>query len=141
VDQVVRLFAGPALGLNPLVDTYGPHQVTRSFKQRTVFPMTRSVEPEDPLKPGLEVTPLAKTSDTSWAETDLVGIFKRQTARLEAGDRRGPITVCDAVEGDLKALELGDGKARLIVFGDTEFADNQYLGEFFNRDFMVNCAD
>ncbi|MFZ0888627.1 MAG: DUF4350 domain-containing protein [Candidatus Binataceae bacterium] len=141
VDQVVRLFAGPALGLNPLVDTYGPHQVTRSFKQRTVFPMTRSVEPEDPLKPGLEVTPLAKTSDTSWAETDLVGIFKHGTAKLDTADRRGPIAVCDAVQGDLKALKLGEGKARLIVFGDTEFADNQYLGEFFNRDFMVNCAD
>ena len=81
------------------------------------------------------------TSDTSWAETDLAGIFKRQTARLTASDRRGPITVCEAVEGDLKALKLGDGSARLIVFGDTEFADNQYVTEFFNRDFLVNGAD
>src|SRR5579885_334779 len=53
VDQVLRLFAGPALGLNPVVTSYGTHPITNGFTQRTVFPMTRSVEPESPLKPGL----------------------------------------------------------------------------------------
>ena len=67
VDQVVRLFAGPALGLNPVVNTYGAHPITNGFSQRTVFPMTRSVEPESQLKAGLTVVGLAKTSDTSWA--------------------------------------------------------------------------
>ena len=33
VDQVVRLFEGPALGLAPLVNTYGAHEITRDFKQ------------------------------------------------------------------------------------------------------------
>ncbi len=141
VDQVVRLFAGPALGLDPMVNNYGTHPVTREFKQRTVFPMTRSVEPQESPKPGLTVTALAKTSETSWAETDLVQLFEHQSAKLDPGDRRGPISVCDAVEANLKTLNLGDGTARLIVFGDTRFADNQYLNDFFNRDFFVNTAD
>src|SRR5439155_1615985 len=55
VDQVVRLFAGPALGLNPIVQDYGEHPITRNFKQRTVFPMTRSLTVEENLKPGLSV--------------------------------------------------------------------------------------
>jgi gliding motility-associatede transport system auxiliary component len=140
VDQVVRLFAGPALGLDPLVDTYGAHPITRDFKQRTVFPMTRSVEP-DSSKPGLTVTALAKTSPTSWAETDLTTLFRDQKAELDPTDQRGPITVCDAVDANLKKLKLGDGDARLVVFGDTEFGDNQHLNDFFNRDFFVNAAD
>jgi ABC-type uncharacterized transport system involved in gliding motility auxiliary subunit len=141
VDQVVRLFAGPTLGLTPLVETYGAHPITRNFTQRTVFPMTRSVEPDDSPKPGLTVTALAKTSDTSWAETDLKELFEHQTAQFDAKDRHGPITVCDAVEADLKTLKLGDGQARLVIFGDTDFADNQYINQFYNRDFMINAAD
>src|SRR6266849_6346602 len=84
VDQVVRLFAGPALGLSPLVNAYPPHPITVSFNKQTVFPMVRSVDPIDPPKPGLTVTPLAQTSDTSWAETDLKSLFEQQTAKLDA---------------------------------------------------------
>jgi len=51
VDQVVRLFEGPALGLNPFVQTYDPaHPITKNFKQRTVFPMSRSLAVEPNLK-------------------------------------------------------------------------------------------
>ena len=49
VDQVVRLFQGPALGLAPLVDTYDvSHEITNELKGRTLFPMTRSVSASTP---------------------------------------------------------------------------------------------
>ena len=51
VDQVVRLYAGPALGLNPVVNTYAPHPITASFDKQTVFPMVRTVDPVDPPMP------------------------------------------------------------------------------------------
>jgi len=140
VDQVLRLFAGPALGLSPIVTTYGDHPVTKGFNQRTVFPMTRSVEPQgvNP-KPGLAVTAIAKTSDTSWAEVDLEGIFKRQTATFHTGDRRGPITVADAIEAD-QQFTGKDSHPRLIIYGSTEFADNQYVNSY-NRDLFMNSVD
>ncbi len=141
VDQVLRLFAGPALGLTPLVNDYGVHPITQDFTHRTVFPMTRSVDPAKGLGAGLSVTPIAMTSKTSWAETDLAGIFERQEAKLDAADQRGPVDVADAVTADLKKLKWGDGETRLVVFGSTEFADNQYLNEFFNRDLALNSAD
>ena len=141
VDQVVRLFEGPALGLNPIVQTYGEHPITKDFKQRTVFPMTRSLSAQANLKPGLTVTPIAKTSETSWAEVDLDTLFRQQKAELSDKDTRGPITVVMAVDGKLEQLGFGKGDARMVVFGSTEFADNQYAGTFFNRDFFVNSAD
>jgi len=142
VDQVVRLFAGPALGLNPVVNSYGAHAITNGFTQRTVFPMTRSVEPASPLKSGLTVVGLAKTSETSWAETDLVGIFQKQTAAFDAKDRKGPIDVADAVEADLKTLGYAkEGQGKMVVIGSTDFANNQYFNQFFNRDFTVNSVD
>jgi ABC-type uncharacterized transport system involved in gliding motility auxiliary subunit len=141
VDQVVRLFAGPALGLNPVVTSYVPHPITTSFDKQTVFPMTRSLDPVPSPKPGLVVSPLARTSDTSWAETDLVGIFQKQTAKFGEGDVKGPVTVATAVEANLEQLKRGKGIARLVVFGDTDFAGNQYLENFFNRDFIMNSID
>ncbi len=141
VDQVVRLFAGPALGLNPMVTSYLPHPITASFDKQTVFPMTRSLDTTTSPKPGLIVTPLARTSDTSWAETDLVGIFQKQTAKFGHGDIKGPVTVAAAVEANLDQLKRGKGTARLVVFGDTDFAGNQYIENFFNRDFIMNSID
>jgi ABC-type uncharacterized transport system involved in gliding motility auxiliary subunit len=141
VDQVVRLFEGPALGLNPLVQTYAEHPVTKGFKQRTVFPMSRSLTAEADLKPGLMVTPLAKTSDTSWAEVNLDMLFRQSKAQLDDKDTRGPIAVVEAVEANLEQLGQGKGEARLVIFGTTDFADNQYVASFFNRDFFINSVD
>lgn len=142
VDQVVRLFAGPALGLDPLVNAYGPSPITAGFDKQTVFPMVRTVAPSDPPKPGREVISLAKTSDTSWAETDLEGLFKRQEAKFDAAsDQKGPVSVAVAVSANLAALKLGQGEARMVVFGDTDIANNTYLGNFFNRDFVMNSID
>ncbi len=141
VDQVVRLFAGPALGLDPIVQTYGASPITKDFKQRTVFSMARSLDIEPNLKPGLEVLSLAKTSESSWGETDLKTLFEQQKAQLDDNDVRGPLTVAASVDADLARLGWGKGYGRLVVYGSTSFVDNQHLTNFFNRDFFVNSAD
>ncbi|OFV90176.1 MAG: hypothetical protein A3J75_00455 [Acidobacteria bacterium RBG_16_68_9] len=141
VDQVLRLFQGPALGLEPLAETYGAHDITRDFKGRTIFPMTRSVQSEAAGKKGLQVSELVKTSPSSWAETDLAGLFERHEARLDE-DQKGPISIAAAVEAQLKEMgEEKDGVARLAVFGSAQFADNRNLeGTFYNRDLFLNAV-
>jgi ABC-type uncharacterized transport system involved in gliding motility auxiliary subunit len=141
VDQVTRLFAAPALGVSPLVQNYGAHPITHDFKERTIFPMARSVTPAAAPKAGFAVTALAMTSDTSWGETDIDGIFKRQEAKLDPADKRGPIDVADAIEADLSKTGGGKGEARIVVFGSADMANNQFVGQLFNRDFIVNSAD
>lgn len=140
VDQVTRLFAAPALGVSPLVQSYGDHPITRDFKERTIFPMARSVTPSAKPIEGLTITPLAMTGDTSWAETDIDGIFKRQEAKLDPADKRGPIDVADAIQ--TAAPKSGAGKeTRIVVFGSTDAGNNQWVTQLFNRDFFVNSAD
>jgi ABC-type uncharacterized transport system involved in gliding motility auxiliary subunit len=138
VDQVTRLFAAPALGVSPLVQNYGTHPITRDFNQRTIFPMSRSVTPVDKPKDGMTVTALAMTSDTSWGETDIDGIFKRQEAKLDPVDKRGPIDVADAIQ---TAAKDGKKQTRVVVIGSTDAGDNQWAGQLYNRDFFVNSAD
>jgi gliding motility-associatede transport system auxiliary component len=143
VDQVVRLFQGPALGLEPLVDTYDKtHEITRELKGRTLFPMVRSVSADTAGKPGLTATEIVKTSPSSWAETDLTALFQHKQAALEDSDRKGPVPIAVAVDADLKKMGVaGDKTARLVVFGSSEFADNQHLGgTYFNRDLFLNAV-
>jgi ABC-type uncharacterized transport system involved in gliding motility auxiliary subunit len=137
VDQVVRLFQGPQLGLNPIVSTYGEHPITKDIKERTVFPLTRSVNPAE-TKPGLTAVSLAKTSTSSWAETDLTTLFDAQSAVLEESDTKGPISIGVAVNANLKQLGLGEGEARLVVYGTAAFADNKNINTLYNRDLFLN---
>lgn len=143
VDQVIRLFQGPALGLAPLVNTYGTHEITRDFKQRTIFPMTRSVHADAAGKKGLQATELVKTSPSSWGETDLDGIFQRSEATLDPStDTKGPVPIAVVVNADLKQMGGGkDGTTRLAVYGSVEFASNREVdGTYYNRDLLLNTV-
>ncbi len=79
------------------------------------------------------------TSDSSWGETDIDGIFKRQEAKLDPADQRGPIDVADAIE--LAPPKAGGKETRIVVVGSTDAGNNQWVSQLFNRDFFVNSVD
>ncbi len=141
VDQVIRLFAGPALGVEPIAESYNAsHPISRDFKERTSFPLVRSVEPAK--KDGLEATSLVQTSPTSWAEKDLNGVFKQGKVSLGPEDKKGPISVAVAVTGNLKKLGVEkEGDAKLVAVGTARFANNGKIDNLFNRDFFLNAAN
>jgi len=141
LDQQLHLFQGPTLGLSPLVELYPPHPITRGFTKDTLWPMVRSVEPVKDIKFGLQTWPLAQTSDTSIAAAGVDAIFKQQKFQQGPKDRKGPITVAAAVDADNKKLKWGAGDARLVVYGSTDFADNQDISQVFNQDFFLNTVD
>jgi len=145
LDREVRLLEGPRIGLNPMSRTYGVHPITERFRDFTVYPQSRTVEPVAEPKKGLQVTPLVKTSESSWAETDVEGVFTTGTASLE-GDRQGPLTVAVAVTAKLSELgvtvpEGVEPEARLVVIGTPLFADNQQLVQSrLNLDLFLNSV-
>jgi ABC-type uncharacterized transport system involved in gliding motility auxiliary subunit len=147
IDQEVRLFEGPKLGIQPLIQDYGNHPITENFRQYSVFPQTRSVEPATTGKKGITATPLARTSASSWAETDVEAVFTQGIAELGPDDRRGPVSVALAVVA--KPAEMGvatgDGagalEARLVVIGSTAFAYNQFFTQRgANADLVLNSV-
>ncbi|MCP4004756.1 MAG: GldG family protein [bacterium] len=138
VEKQLQLFGGPKLGVQPVVNTYGAHAITEKLRgQPTVFQMARSVRASDDASGVVE---LAMTSGASWAETDLEEFATQRTVKLDPDkDRVGPIALAAArtfeVEGDAAA------EGRLIVVGDSDFARNRYVSEFFNGDLVLNMAN
>jgi ABC-type uncharacterized transport system involved in gliding motility auxiliary subunit len=135
----------------PLSKTYGTHPITQNFRDYTVFPQTRTVEPAAEGKKGLSATALVKTSPSSWAETKVEELFTQQVATLDPEDRKGPLGVAVAVEARLRDMGIeppaaSEGKpaieeARLVVFGTPMFADNQQLAQSrLNSDLFLNAV-
>ena len=144
VDEQIQLLKGRTFTLTPFVTTYGTHPITEELSRRgtnalTAYGISRSVEPHADGKQGVTPVSLAQTGPNAWAETDLESIFQRQTARLDETDRKGPISLAVAVTANLKDMGVGqDGTSRIVVFGDAVFANNQYIGQYFNRDLLLN---
>lgn len=141
VDEVIRLFEGPTLGLNPIVESYGAHPITLEMRERTVFPFTRSIRPASP-QDGITSATLASTSASSWAESDLDAVLRESRAELDPADRdeAGPVSVAAAVYADLESLGRGVGTTRLVAIGSADFADNRNLGQLWNRDLFLNAV-
>ena len=96
----------------------------------------------------IDVLPLLNSSGKSWA-IPLHGKELPENLQFDAkrGDRRGPfpvgvslaIRVADAqpVEADQAVHKAG----RIIVYGDSDFASNQFIDMLGNRDLLVNSVN
>lgn len=157
IDQVQRLFAGPALGAQPVARSYGSHAITRSLSQEdiTIFNMASTVKAAT-APDGAQLTELVKTGSSAWGENNLEGIFasSEPTATFDpSSDQTGPVSLAVAYEKKLtdpsKTAEqdnkdgAGDsGKSsRVIVFGDSDWILNMNLHVYANRDLVLNALN
>jgi ABC-type uncharacterized transport system involved in gliding motility auxiliary subunit len=150
LDQEVRLFEGPRIGMQPLAREYGAHPITQELKDYSSFPQTRTVDPDAAGKQGLQATALVKTSGSSWGETAVDDVFTKGVARLDETDKKGPLSVAVAVAAKLKDMGItpvaaegqkAPDEARLVVIGTPRFADSQELTQSrTNADIFLNSV-
>ncbi len=142
---VGQLFgAGPTI---PIVSQYASHVITKNFSVMTFFPEARPVMKADDAPADITVEEIAKTSGRSWAEKS--PLTTEEIAFNEGMDIRGPISVFSIAEKDAENQPeqnedeeiTGSGtlKTRLAVFGDSDFASNQYFKVQGNKDLFMNA--
>ncbi len=62
--------------------------------------------------------------------------------REDDKDLKGPVSLAVAVTGKHKEMGFGkEGETKLVVVGDADFATNQFLGQLFNRDLLLNMMN
>jgi len=152
-DVVIELNPlGQLFGVGPLVPVvgqYDPHPITKDMGGiMTLFPLTRSVAPAKSMPKGVQASPLAQTSRQSWGETDK-SVFQTGKATPDPNEKTGPLPVASVATVDVQTEPKADTteaskkpapKARLVVVGTADFADNQFLGAQGNRDFFLNIV-
>lgn len=159
VDTVSRLLGGDYF--MPVISEYEYHDITSKFRYATFFPYTRSVESTEETPEGISVNILAKSSPNSWSERQL----DQSEVSFDANkDKQGPIALAAVVTLEYKEEEKKEEPAeekleaeeqpeeikeedkskregRLAVFGDSDFASNNYYNLSGNGNFFLNTVN
>lgn len=144
IDQVQTLF-GSALGMTPIARSFGTHQITSKFgaDNPVMFMVASTVKEPESKEEGAQYSVLVRSSQSSWAETDLESAFNREdpVALLGPEDTAGPVALGLAYEKSLSDENNASQEeriARVVVYGDSDFVQNKALGAFSNRDLILN---
>ncbi|MBW2241620.1 MAG: GldG family protein [Deltaproteobacteria bacterium] len=144
-DVVVDLVGGMVgTPTTPFAKDYGPHPITDELRGFTVYEFARSLTITAEAADAFQS--LVRTGEDSWAEVDLARLEKAGEVGFDPEDSRGPITM--AVAGTLSLTAADDSEegapaapARIVVVGDADFASNQLIGAYVNRDFFLNSVN
>lgn len=118
---------------SPVVSDYPFHVVTRGLPD-TVFTGVRSISERDEVPEGVLISSLIRTSEGSWGETD----YTAPQVQPDEADLPGPRLISVAAERE--ATDEGP-KARMVVFGDADFASNTSLTLGANQDLFLNAVN
>jgi ABC-type uncharacterized transport system involved in gliding motility auxiliary subunit len=149
VDREQIPFLGARLGLDPIVEDFPPHPITRDFKERLVLFEARSVDAKtEGGLPGVGASVIARTRPSSWAVADYRKMLSTGAVPRGPGDLPGPVPVAVAARrappagADAEGASSTAPKAapRLVVIGDSDLATNAHLAEFFNKEFLLNAV-
>ncbi|NOT58727.1 MAG: GldG family protein [Acidobacteria bacterium] len=135
VSAAGQLFGGGPMA--PLVMNFGSHPITDKFgRSMTIFPLAREVKVGKASNTGVTTASLLTTSEQSWGETEIkAGVAPEY--KDGTGDTKGPLTLAVAA-----SKNLGENKeARLLVYGDSDFASNRALGFQKNTDLFLNSVN
>jgi ABC-type uncharacterized transport system involved in gliding motility auxiliary subunit len=115
---------------------YASHPITDELGNLvTYFPTARSLKSLDLQESLIEEVNLVQTGENSWGETDFAAVENQESIEFTEGvDAEGPLTLA------ISADDTQSG-ARLVVFGDSDFASNTFFFELGNGDLLLNSVD
>jgi len=146
VDPVSRMFGMDYL--TPVVSSYEEHPITKNFEVASFFPLALSVKTTEKMPERVSSQVLARTSPNSWLERgqeERQGIARGEgrLAFNEGVDAKGPVPVAALATVTMRrdgSTDKDPKKARIVVFGDSDFASNNYLNLSGNRDLFLNTV-
>lgn len=140
IDRLSRAFGGDFVV--PAIFQYEPHPITKGFGNTlTFFPLTRSVDVQARPPQGVIAQVLAKSGPGSWAEASRSEVDRGEVT-MDARDRRGSVPVAAVATVDAPNPPEGrrEVKARIVTFGTSTLASNQFLNFQGNRDLFLNTV-
>lgn len=146
VDREEIAFLGSRLGLDPLVEDFPPHPITKGFTQRVRFSQARSIAlAVDGGLPGVVAQPLARTHESAWGERRWKEMLSTGRVAKDADDEAGPLLVAATATAKIAGSgtppsDAPPRESRLVLVGDADWVRNGNLGAFFNRELLVNVV-
>ena len=147
--------------ITPFASDYGLHEITKQLKGfATVFPTVRKVSAKGMPKAGLHSEELVKTGPGSFTVKEL-GIQNGELYYDSNTKKDGPVPIGAAVSVTLDLYKLAQGQgaqddaktpaptmkknekneAKIVVFGDADFASDAYIGAQGNGNLVFNTVN
>lgn len=150
--------------LSPIVTQYKPHRITQDFNLVTIFPFARPLFLNREVKTAALV-PLVETSSSSWEKLgkEWQKDWQKDKRNLydPKQDKKGPFTVAALVEPQQAEKPQTPEKkpvkpdqptappeqspktpqAYLAVFGDADFAADEFFNQLGNGDLFLNTVN
>ena len=162
-DDIIVDPQGQALGADASVPIGMPtsHQISAKLRGTAMaFSVARSVAPVEGGTDGKIAQTITQSGPASWAETDVKGLYatQRPTKDTDKGDKAGPISLGAAVSAPAamaapppatdkptaekdKPEEGPKPESRLVVYGDSDFASNRWIGQLGNSNLFLNTVN
>jgi ABC-type uncharacterized transport system involved in gliding motility auxiliary subunit len=128
VDPLSKVMGGSVA--IPVVKQYAGHEITKGFDLLTLFPTSRPVTARGDKEPRPLV--LALTNPTAWGETHP----ESGQVQYDEGEKRGALGLVAVV-----SKPSGANETRIVVVGDSEFANNQFEKAGGNADLFLNTVN
>jgi ABC-type uncharacterized transport system involved in gliding motility auxiliary subunit len=141
VDPTARLYGGEYLTMRIPIDPRD-HPIIGPLDAPPLFSLTRSVRPVKDGADVVDTTVFLRTGPESWATTDRRALTTGESTFVSGRDLPGPIPV--GLEADFRTLTPPGAQARvgrMIVLGNSQFADNFFIEFLGNKDLFVNTVD
>jgi len=144
LEYQLQLLRGKVITTNLAITDYNKEQpiASRLGKESvTEFSMAQPVlQKANFADKSVKRSVILSSSANSWAETNIASIFVTQKPTIDASDIKGPLPLGQAAEWDVsdKVKDAISKKGRLVVYGNSGFANNQFIQSGFNRDLFLN---
>lgn len=127
---------------SPAISSWVSHQITAKLST-VFFPGVSLIRPKDTIPENVTVISLAETSEDSWLEQDLDK--KKEVKFDEDKDIKGPVSIAVVVQKETEKKEESEekekSKTRLVVIGDSDFAQNSFAQALANQDLFLNSVN
>ena len=132
----------------PVITNYEEHPITKNFNVASFFPLARAVKTTEKMPEGVSAQVFARTSPNSWLKRSMEELKAELRAEgrptfHEGLDEKGPVPVAAVSTVTMRRERTGTSEpksARIVVFGDSDFASNNYINLSGNRDLFLNTV-
>ncbi len=159
IDPMSRVLSGDYF--MPVISEYTYSPITKNFSLATFLKVVRSIGVKDSPGENIMTRIVARTGDSSWAETNVSDLFQKQKAKFDEGvDQKGPVSVMAYATVTLKDEKSGaesqnesEGEnsaaqdenktkeAIVLAVGDSDFISNSMYQTQGNKDLFLNSLN
>jgi ABC-type uncharacterized transport system involved in gliding motility auxiliary subunit len=140
IDPEARLYGGELLTMQIQI-VHGDHPILGPLDTPPLFSLTRSVGTLDAEPGTMMAVPFLRTSETSWATTDTSVLRTGSPHFVPSRDRSGPVTVgLEVAFRTLTAPGSEPQQGRMVVYGNSKFANNFFIEYLGNKDLFLNSV-